>query len=235
MSGKHSEGKNKFLFGRQIPLVGPHLMISVPEIFSIYFLYPLGLAMEEEVPVLGEHKQLPCCCQDAAVEPRSPSRSRLLPNAHVTPVAAVLQKPAPGHAEVPPGAVMGGTWCIPGQVNMALFSQAGWRARSPSARACVCSLSCAKRPRPHGAGSSSGGLHQTKPLCSPPFSQLSAVLPESEPSGLSERSGFLCQGSPTAPNTTWLPPARFFSDPALSACHCTCSQHQGIAELRQEG
>lgn len=150
MSRKYSERKNKFLFGRGISLVGPHLMISVPKIFSVYFLYPLRLAMEEEVPVLGEHKQLPCCHQDAAVEPCSPSRSRLLPNAHVTPAAAVLQKPAPGHAEVPPGAVMGGTRCIPGQVNVALFSQAGCRARSPSARACACVSAAYPVPNPIG-------------------------------------------------------------------------------------
>lgn len=53
------------------------------------------------------------------------------------------------------------------------------------ARACVCmyvcSLSCAKPPQPHGAGSSSGGLHQTKPLCSTPFFQPSAAPPTPSP------------------------------------------------------
>lgn len=85
MSGKYYEGKNRFLFGREIPLVGPHLMISVPEIFifSMYFLNPLGLAMEGEFPVLGaaEHEQLPRCSQDAAMELHSSSWFRVLPNA----------------------------------------------------------------------------------------------------------------------------------------------------------
>lgn len=83
MSGKHYEEKNRFLFGREIPLVGPHLMISVPEIFSMYFLNPLGLAMEGEFPVLGagEHEQLPCCSQDAAMELHSSSWFHVLPPA----------------------------------------------------------------------------------------------------------------------------------------------------------
>lgn len=104
-------------------------------------------------------------------------------------------KPAPGHAEVSPEAVMGGTWRIPQQVNVPLFSQARWRARSlrVPARVRVQLILC-QTPSAHGAGSSSGGLHQTKPLCSTPFSQLSTVLPESEPSGLSENLNFLHRG-----------------------------------------
>lgn len=87
MSEKHSEGKNYFLLGREIPLVGTHLMVSVPEIFSIYFLNPLGLAIEEEFPVFGagEHEQLPCCSQDAAMELHSSSQSHTLPNTHCDP------------------------------------------------------------------------------------------------------------------------------------------------------
>ena len=92
-------------------------------------------------------------------------------------------QPAPGHAEVPPGAVMGGVWQIPPQVNVPLFTQAGRRVRNLCACTrvcvcvCVCSLSCAKPPQPHGAGSSSGGLHQTKPLCSTPLFQPSTAPP----------------------------------------------------------
>lgn len=134
---------------------------------------------------------------------------------------------APGRTVVPPRAVMGGTWRIPAQVNVPLFSQARWRARSLCAPACVrvrvCSLSCAKPPRPHGAGSGSGGLHQTKPLCSTPFSQPSAVLPESEPPGLSEHSSFLHQGSPRAARK--VPPARLGCPQHRSSAtrHCLCA------------
>lgn len=101
----------------------------------------------------------------------------------------------------------------------------------------VRSLSCHKPPQPHGVGSSSGGLYQTKPLCSTSFFQLRTPTPPAP-----RLSCLVCQHTqasctPPSPTrgkvgtTTWLPPTQCLGAPAPS----TSSQYQGRAELQQEG
>lgn len=204
---------------------------SAKETFSMHLLNAPELSAEGGFPVLGagQSAHLPCCSQDGTKVTRG-----------FIPVPR-----APDCAESSPrarsGPVMGDTQQIPPQVNVSLVTQTVRRARSlrAHARVRVCSLSCAKPPQPHGVGSSSGGLHQTKPLCSTPFLQPSTAPPSRsrrvcQHTQASHTRGVLLGGEEVG-TMTWVPPTPFFGAPALSASHFVRAPYHGRAELRQEG
>lgn len=137
-------------------------MISVPEIFifSMYFLNPLGLAMEGEFPVLGagEHEQLPCCSQDAAMELHSSSWFRMLPNAgdpqsplwysacpDISPRTR-CGAPQSSHGRHVANSCAGE--CAPVQPSR----MASEEPACTSARACACACVCAAYPVPNPLG-----------------------------------------------------------------------------------
>lgn len=117
----------------------------------------------------------------------------------------------------------------------ALFTPVGQQVRIVCVRVCV-QLILQRAPQPHRGGNSSGGLHQTKTLCSTPFVQ-SGSCAKSELWGLQVPSSFICkqmlQQSPSRVGK-WEPPCPFFSDPAPSLSQCVLTQCQSTAELRRE-
>lgn len=115
-------------------------------------------------------------------------------------------------------------------------------------RACVCPCVCVRlilcqTPSAPRSGKQLRRIIPNKATLFNPLLAAEHCSPDSEPPGLPAHSSFPYQGGPAAASPpgrkvgtkTWLPSALFLSRPAPPASRCAHTQHQGTAELRQEG